>query len=634
MKILKCGIRNAATLLAALLALCSAGKLQAQQTDQWNNTGGSNWLQPTNWSNGVPGTVDTAEFAADPTKAITMTIAMTATNNNGADNQAVGAIEVVVPQKYALGLNAATASGTLTLNGATIDEANEILQNSATSSSSLLTISNSGSVLLTVALGDSINNIIQIDGKGGITISSAIVDGAGGAKQLTVEGAGSGVVTLSGTNSFSGGLNILGPEVDVTSDANLGGAGGSVTINGGQLDTPSGSTVNFTISSARNIYLGSSADKIFIRGTSVVTYNGVIQDIAGSSGGNLVKQGGGTLILGGVSTYSGGTSINNGIVQLTTANALPVGGGVNIGQSASTNLGALDLNGNNQGISGLTSTAGTNTSGTTNQVTTSSGAAVLTINTAAGTTYSYGDGSTTNSGVIAGAISILKTGSGTQILGDNRNTYTGTTTVSAGTLQANTGALGSTATITVNGGGTLLFGASTPVNTTTAAMNLGGGTVNTGGFGQGSTTGGVPTPGLGALTLSAGSTIDFGPGSSSSVLAFADSSGQTWSGTLTIDDWNGTSGTNATTGGGGAEALFFGSSSTGLTAGQLAEIQFVNPDGTAGTYGAGINANGEVFADIPAAVPEPATVFSALLLTGLVACRERKRMRLTLRRRL
>ena len=115
-------------------------------------------------------------------------------------------------------------------------------------------------------------------------------------------------------------------------------------------------------------------------------------------------------------------------------------------------------------------------------------------------------------------------------------------------------------------------------------ITLNGGTLDAGGFSQG--TGGTNpitdpgTVGLGALTLSSTSIIDL---TSISVLHFSNSSGATWAaGTLSIYNWNGTLST-----GGGAEQILFGTSTSGLSPTQLAQIQFVNPTGFApGTYGA------------------------------------------------
>ena len=163
-----------------------------------------------------------------------------------------------------------------------------------------------------------------------------------------------------------------------------------------------------------------------------MTYNGVIADKPASTG-SWAKQGAGVFFLGGASTYSGSTAINNGTIRLTTAdNRLPTVTVLTLGQSGSTNLGTLDLNGFNQQIAGLGSVTGSNTGASKNTVT-SAAPATLTVTTTAGTSYAYGDGSTQNSGVITGSIALDKSGPGTLILGDS-NTYTGGTDLIGGLL--------------------------------------------------------------------------------------------------------------------------------------------------------------------------------------------------------
>ena len=127
---------------------------------------------------------------------------------------------------------------------------------------------------------------------------------------------------------------------------------------------------------------------------------------------------------------------------------------MNIGQAASANLGTLDLNGQNQQIAGLNSTTGTNATASKNTVT-STGAATLTIGGSGN--YNYGDGTNTNSGVITGAISLVKQGGGTQTLGDT-NTYSGSTTISGGKLVVS-GSIGSSAVTVSNSGSVLASGA-------------------------------------------------------------------------------------------------------------------------------------------------------------------------------
>jgi autotransporter-associated beta strand protein len=177
-------------------------------------------------------------------------------------------------------------------------------------------------------------------------------------------------------------------------------------------------------------------------------------------------------------------------------------------------------------------------------------------------------------------------------------------TVTGGGTVKFSGANTFTGNLNINGG-TLLLGAADRIHNS-ANIVLGGGTFATGGFNET----------VGTLTLSASSSIDLGAGAS--VLHFATGSpAWTASTTVTINNWSGV------LTGGGTDELIFGSSASGLTAGQLAQIQFFNPLGLApGTYGAQILGTGEV---VP--VPESATGLAALAALGFVGFAERRRFR-------
>ena len=283
------------------------------------------------------------------------------------------------------------------------------------------------------------------------------------------------------------------------------------------------------ITSGRGIQVGSTAGtSISAKSSTTLTYNGVIADKSGATGG-WAKQGGGILSLGGVSTYTGNTAINNGTLLMTTGtNRLPTGTAVSLGQSASANLGIFDLNSLSQQIAGLNSTTGTNATATKNTVTSAS-AATLTLG---GTgTYSYGDGTAANSGIIAGALTLTKSGSGTQTLGDV-NTYTGGTNINGGILSiGNAAALGSSGTISF-GGGTLRYSgittdlssrfssaASQQYKVDTNTQNVTWATALT------SSGGSLTKSGAGTLTLSAANTYSGGTTLSAGQIALGHVSG-------------------------------------------------------------------------------------------------------------
>ncbi|MEM6601371.1 MAG: autotransporter-associated beta strand repeat-containing protein [Verrucomicrobiota bacterium] len=182
-----------------------------------------------------------------------------------------------------------------------------------------------------------------------------------------------------------------------------------------------------------------------------------------------------------------------------------------------------------------------------------------------------------NSVISGSGGSVTQSGTGTTTLTGN-NTFTGPLVINSGTL---------------------LLGADNII-TDSVATTLGGGTLDTGGN----------SDTLGTLTLSSNSTIDLNSGNS--ILQFADSSGIGWTSgtTLLISNWSGALET-----GGGTDQVFFGNSVSGLTTGQIGQIQFLDPVGLApGLYGARILTTGEV---IPLPEAESAVALVILLLLSL-----------------
>jgi fibronectin-binding autotransporter adhesin len=380
----------------------------------------------------------------------------------------VGAGTLIVSGSKALG------NGSLSLNGGT-------LQSSGTRTFTPISLSFGGDFSLggsgnanwdaatTIALGGSTRTITNST-TSGTRQFRGLISGSSGSG-LTFSGSGAGQIYIGNAgNTFDGPISINGGDVVFNGNGTLG-SSTSITLDGGRLTMASmdpgailSALTSATIASGRNVFVGDGAGtSISIEGlTGVTTYDGVIANKPSETGA-WAKQGAGKLVLRGVSTYTGATAINQGILQLALGNdRLPTGTTVSLGQSASANIGTLDLNGRNQQIAGLNSVSGTNASVFNNNTITSGTAATLTLGGAG--TYAYGDNTNANSGIITGTISIVKTGSGTQTFGDV-NTYTGTTTVSAGTLvvasnapEGANGALGNAGSAVVLGDGSTAAG--------------------------------------------------------------------------------------------------------------------------------------------------------------------------------
>jgi autotransporter-associated beta strand protein len=210
-----------------------------------------------------------------------------------------------------------------------------------------------------------------------------------------------------------------------------------------------------------------------------------------------------------------------------------------------------------------------------------------------------------------GSLTLL--GSGTLTVSAT-NTYTGATTVSGGTLVVS-GSLAGTTSITGTSGGTIKLNAADVLNHA-AHFTLAGATFNSN----------TLNAQVADLTIASGSsTLSLG-GTAASTLHFGDSHtlAGNWTGTLTITNWNA-----AALGATGINEIFFGSANTGLTTGQVADINFLNPtiNGTlqSGLYSAAILSSGEVVA--LAAIPEPGTWAMLVGGFGMLIAGQRMRRR-------
>lgn len=536
--------------LIALMVMASAKGYGQASILYTNASSTSTWQTSSNWTGSVvPTATDVAQLGANPTGSGGVGIDMGATTNNGTANQAVGAVEQTSARTSGsslVGNNSTVSSGVLTFMGTTVNAVpNVIIRNNSSQSLTFQNVQGSGTSSMSIALGNTTDNRILQDAGGKIIISSMITGGA--SNPLTVAGIGTSEVDITNTaNTFSGLISLLASETVFSGDGSFGAVPSSVvsnaiTIDGGRMTA----NATYTLNSNRGIKLGNTAGtSISVKtGASVLTYNGVMADL--STNGSWAKQGGNVFQIGGANLYSGSTSINNGTIRLINGNnRLPVTTTLNLGQAAATNLGTFDLNGFNQQIAGLNSVVGTNGTANKNTITTSGGPATLTLGGAG--TYSYGAGSTVNSGVITGSVSLIKNGSGLQVLGDV-NTYTGSTAVNAGELRYN------------------------PVaneTLTSSPVTLNGGTLSIVGIASGK---GVF---FSTLNLTDNSVINL-DGSNTNTLSFAGSSAMAWTAakTLTINGWQGTYSTGTP---GTLTRIFVGTTASDLTAAQLSQVVFFN----------------------------------------------------------
>jgi len=409
-------------------------------------------------------------------------------------------------------------------------------------------------------------------------------------------------VSSSNSENMGGNLSWLG--VEITNSLGL----VTITNVGGFVLTIGASGVNMTSTGngtdleLETMIALKGAQTWSVASTHNLTVSGIIST---ATAGVLTKSGAGTLILSGANTFTNGLTLSAGILDINNATALgassspfTIAGASTIDNTSGAAITLANTNAENWNAN-LTFTG-------TQNLNTGTGAVTLGVTPV----VTVSNGTLTVDGAISGAFGITKAGAGTLVLGGSAaNTFTGVVTVNAGTLVlSHTGSTAiSGSSIMVNTGGTLLNSASNQIKDTTT-MTLGGGTWNTGGYSET----------LGALTLSANSTLNLGSGTS--VIQYAKSSGNTWSGTLQILNWTG----NAT--GGGTDQVFFGNATGGLSSSQLNEIVFVNPAGfLTGNYNATMLAGGEIVPIL--ASPEPATFTAGATLSILLLLSEVRRRR-------
>ena len=441
------------------------------------------------------------------TGPVTVNAAATAQlqNNTGFGSASGGTVTVAAGGRIQVSGSITVGSGkALTLNSDGISASGSLENTSGTNVwSGPLTLGsavriNSDTNLLTLNSATAITSAqaLTFGGSGNVRVDSAINTGA---NSLTKDG--SGILTLTAANSYSGGTVINAGTLSISSDGNLGNTSGGVSISGG-FNSVLAISSSLTLNSGRTINIGSTGGKLDA-GANTLTIAGPITNTSGNNHlfilangdtalngnatgtGDIVKQGTGTLTLNGSANTFGTTAANiyidNGVVQGASSAAFgqtsSSGGALTMGADDSINNGGTTLLLTSAGASvaniinvrhyaafnAAKTIGGGNTSGTV----TFSGN--ITLNDSVNLTAASG-GTAAFTGVIQqgtaggtpivqdvnGTPGIVKVGFGTVTL-TGVNTFSGTTTVSNGTLVLNgtngTGALTVATNGTLNGNG-------------------------------------------------------------------------------------------------------------------------------------------------------------------------------------
>ncbi len=462
-----------AVAIGFLIAL--VGQSAQAANDIWSTSGTTvNWNLAGNWSGGIPTTGSILEFGADSSVG---TAASDILNNDITAGLSLGGIIFDSGDPaYTFNGNSITLTGGITDNGTNLETINLAIATTA------------------------VQTITMTAGGGNITLGGNITGTNGG-----ITTAGAGTLTLSGTNGYTGVTTIAaGTTLQIGNGTSTGSLGtGTITDNG---------ALNFALTSSPTIskvISGSGSLTLLSTNTGTVTLTSATPGTVGN-------------------TYSGGTTVNGGVLTLGSGGGGPAGiilGALTINSGATVNanynwsLGwgtgknvtAITINGgtlafntpSDGGLSpaSITMTGGTisgpgtmdwysgGTSGTYTPVTLFTNASsttaiistglaprlksnALTMNVAQGTTPSGIDL------LISGAIvfngdetgnanngSIIKSGAGTAEF-TGANTYIGSTVINAGTLQIDFSASGAPTTNIINN------------TANSSSLTLGGGTLN------------------------------------------------------------------------------------------------------------------------------------------------------------
>ncbi|EHI5708799.1 fibronectin-binding autotransporter adhesin ShdA [Salmonella enterica] len=387
------------------------------------------------------------------------------------DAAALGTGDVTIAESATLALSQGTLDNNVTGEGQIVKSGSDEL---------IVTGDNNYSGGTTISGGTLTADHADSLGSGDIDNSGVLKVGEGELENI-LSGSGSlvktgtGELTLSGDNSYSGGTTITGGTLTADHADSLGSGdidnSGVLKVGEGDLEnTLSGSgslvktgTGELTLSGGNDYSGGTTiiggtlmADHADSLGSGDIDNSGVLQVGEGElkntlfGSGSLVKTGTGELTLNGDNDYSGGTTIDDGVLIADNADSLGTGavannGVLQVGEGELKNTlsgtgslvkigtGELTLNGDNDYSGGTTITGGTLIAASVNAL---------------------GSGDIDNSGVLQvgegelkntlfGSGSLVKTGTGELTLSGD-NTYSGGTTISGGTLiAANVNALGS-----------------------------------------------------------------------------------------------------------------------------------------------------------------------------------------------
>jgi autotransporter-associated beta strand protein len=490
-------------------------------------------------TNATPGTPVVENAVASNTSTLTVNLASGTNTFAGVLQNGAGTLALT---KSGVGTLVLTGSNTYT--GAT------------TISAGTLQIGNggtTGSLAITTAIANSAT--LSINRSGTSTLAN-VISGPGVVRHI-----GTGATDLAVTNSYTGptiienGTLVASTLADggknspigasSNAAANLVLAGGILRYNGSAVANidrsytfgsasaavgggfEASGTNTLTISGSMTAVNAAAGVQTFSIGgtnTGANTLSGNIVDSSSTALTAVSKSGAGTWVLSGNNTFTGGVTLSDsGVLRVGSAGALnsTTPNAVTFGASSTADL---QLNGNSITVAGLNTNA---TPGTPTVENASATPATLTISGSGSSTY----GGVLQNGTGGGALTLVKSGAGTQTL-SGANTHTGGTSVTAGTLTVgNANALGPNNTTVSTSG--------------TGQINLNGTNVTVGGLSSTNSggSGSITSSTAATLTVNAASPSTYGGTIGGSVTL-----AKTGSSTLTLSGSNTHAGTTVNAG--------------------------------------------------------------------------------------